>query len=301
MFNLEISRDLSHKQLTKVDLYDNDFCTKLITQLSLHNYVVISNHGLSTHLLDEIYASWADFFSSPIKNNWIRTDEFDEGYVPLGLEKQKKNDVSDYKEFYQFHYQSRSVPSICHGVTGQLMEELVHLTEKLMFSIQAAFPGTISSQMSKPLTEMVSGSLQHMMRIVHYPPVPKEMGVERASAHGDICLFTILPAASIQGLEFASQNGDWFPMDMDKTDIILFNSDMIELCTNGFLSSAMHRVTSKMEDHLLISRYSLAFFIHPHRDVILHGNYTAFDCLKERLTEIGYDGTKLINTDKKVK
>lgn len=296
---LEISNDLSHKRPTKVDLYENNFCAKLFTQLSLHSYVVISNHDLSTHLLNEIYATWANFFSSPIKNNWLRTDEYDEGYVSFGIEKQKKNDVPDYKEFYQFHYQSQFIPSICNGATCQLMEELVKLTEKLMFSIQAALPNEISSQMSMPLPEMISGNFQHMLRIIHYPAVPKGIKVARAAEHGDICLFTMLPASSAQGLEFISQNGEWFPMDIDKTDIILFNSDMIELCTNGFLSSATHRVSSNTVAHPLTSRYTLAFFIHPNRNVILRGNRTAYCCLKERLNEIGYDGTKLINTDKK--
>ncbi|MBA2651384.1 MAG: hypothetical protein H0U73_03835 [Tatlockia sp.] len=51
MYNLEIRDDLSHKLPAKIYLYENDFCTKLFTQLSLHSYAVISNHGLSTHLL----------------------------------------------------------------------------------------------------------------------------------------------------------------------------------------------------------------------------------------------------------
>ena len=136
-----------------------------------------------------------------------------------------------------------------------------------------------------------------MLRVVHYPPLDDKKDAVRSAPHGDICLFTILVMPTAKGLELLDQNGSWYTPDLNELNVVIFNSDMIEVATNGHLKSAEHQVTKKSHTSIQKSRYSIPFFIHPSRQAVLKQNFTAGDYLRERLFDTGFDGNKLIIND----
>ncbi len=279
-----------------IDLKQEGADEKIIQQLLKNRFCVLTNHEIPIHLLDDVYAEWSKFFENKNKFEYIRSDEYDEGYVPIGVEYARDSGGEpDHKEFFQTH--DRNVlplpTSIDLESTNILINALVNLSTRLIKSIDKELPFTVKENMSESLTSMTTGHYKHAIRIIHYPQIEHTAKKTRAGAHGDVCLLTIIPAPSHRGLEFVNDDGSSHEPFCAKSDIIVFNSDMIELCTNGYLKSAQHLVSMYESNNTLDDRYSMPFFVHPRRDVILNAEYNAFDFLKERLSEIGYIGEKL--------
>ena len=55
---------------------------------------------------------------------------------------------------------------------------------------------------------MMEGSTRTLLRVLRYPPLPDHVpdGAERAAAHEDINLLTVLPASDQPGLELLGAN-----------------------------------------------------------------------------------------------
>jgi isopenicillin N synthase-like dioxygenase len=123
---------------------------------------------------------------------------------------------------------------------------------------------------------------------------------ERAGAHEDINLITLLIGGHQSGLELLSKDGLWKKINLDDDVIICNIGDMLQRLTNNYLESTTHRVTA-LPDESMTSRYSIPFFVHPNPDWYIEtlescctednpNNYKegilAEDYLRERLQEI---------------
>ena len=127
------------------------------------------------------------------------------------------------------------------------------------------------------------------MGIINYPPLPENLpeGVERSAAHEDINLITLLPAATMPGLEVQDTKGNWHEVSCDPGSVVVNIADMLELCTQGYYKSTSHRVVNPRGEARKTSRYSMPLFLHPHEDVCLSKTKTAVEYLTERLKAIG--------------
>ena len=125
------------------------------------------------------------------------------------------------------------------------------------------------------------------------PPIKSEpKGAERAAAHGDINLITLLVGAEESGLEVQNPNDEWIPIAAKSKSIVCNIGDMMQLVTRSKLKSTSHRVVDHNSSSSA-SRYSMPFFLHPSPEIELCSivddsteSISAHDFLEERLKAI---------------
>ena len=115
-----------------------------------------------------------------------------------------------------------------------------------------------------------------VMRTIHYPPVQNNEIGERAGAHEDINLITLLIGGHKSGLEILSKEGEWQDATVEEDVIICNIGDMLQRLTNNYLRSTTHRVSaSSLQSES--SRYSIPFFVHPNPDWLITTLPSCFD------------------------
>ena len=141
-----------------------------------------------------------------------------------------------------------------------------------------------------------------ILRPIHYPPIQdKPKGAERAAAHGDINLITLLMGAHGKGLQVQNHKGDWIDAVAAPDELMINVGDMLSRLTNNKLKSTIHKVINPPEELWGTSRYSIPFFMHPKAEMNLncleecidnenpkqYEDITAGEFLTERLIELG--------------
>jgi isopenicillin N synthase-like dioxygenase len=103
-----------------------------------------------------------------------------------------------------------------------------------------------------------------ILRAIHYPPITKApQEAERAAAHGDINLITLLMGAQGNGLQVLNRQEQWIDAIAEPDELIVNIGDMLSRLTNNKLPSTIHRVINPPEKDWEKARYSLPFFMHP--------------------------------------
>lgn len=215
-------------------------------EISLYNALystgcaVIENHDISLDLLEDITKKWMPFFLSKKKYNYLRTDETDQGFIPINYETASKDEIADFKELYQTHLTGKFPIEIDTTSTMQVFKEMVQLHETVCNLLDKSLPENIRKNMLAPLKDIIKGSNNHLLRVIHYPPIGNNIKIPRAAAHTDMCLFTMVFSALFNGLEFQNKDGEWYEPCVSPTSIIIFNSEMIDICTQGHLKAVTH-------------------------------------------------------------
>ncbi|MEM6987996.1 MAG: 2OG-Fe(II) oxygenase family protein, partial [Pseudomonadota bacterium] len=163
------------------------------------------------------------------------------------------------------------------------------LAKTLLGWVEANSPEDIVKGFSEPLSHMMEGSEQSLLRILHYPPLTgdEEPSAIRAAAHEDINLLTILPASNEPGLQVLAKDGEWIDVPCEFGNLIVNIGDMLQEATGRYYPSTTHRVINPEGARKDKSRISLPLFLHPRPDVRLSERYTADEYLKQRLRELG--------------
>jgi isopenicillin N synthase-like dioxygenase len=268
-----------------------------ITQ-ALHEigFAILRNHPVSAELIEAVYQEWVDFFGSEQKHDYHFKAEVQSGYFPFQTESAKGYSQPDLKEFFHL-YKPENLPKNMSERSWLLFESLVSLASELLSWIEVELPEPVRAGFSVPLSSMIEQSQQHLLRILHYPPLPQDHalgafgGAVRAAPHEDINLITLLPAAlelgSETGLEILNRQGNWQPVPSLSGDIVINVGDMLQLASGKYLRSTTHRVINPQGANSDRSRYSLPMFLHARSDVFVAENKTAGAYLRERLQEIG--------------
>ena len=141
-----------------------------------------------------------------------------------------------------------------------------------------------------------------ILRPIHYPPITEEpKAAERAAAHGDINLITLLMGAQGRGLQVQNHDGEWIDAIAEPDELMINVGDMLSRHTNNKLKSTIHRVINPPKDQWGNSRYSIPFFMHPISEMKLDvlescidadnpkqfEDISAGEFLNERLIELG--------------
>jgi isopenicillin N synthase-like dioxygenase len=267
--------------------YKNSQASHLIAQ-ALHEigFVVLSDHPINPQLITEVYSEWAQFFNSTAKTAYTFDPKIQAGYFPFQTETAKGYSQPDLKEFFHL-YRSHNLPNNMSDRTWELFHHLIDLGSELLTQIEATAPDHIKDNLTMPLPEMIKNSPEHLLRILHYPPLSDIYpdGAIRAAAHEDINLITLLPAATATGLEVLDNFGTWHEVPSNLGDIVINVGDMLQLATNGYYRSTTHRVVNGDSAHQ--SRYSMPMFLHACPEVVLADTTTAKAYLQERLRELG--------------
>jgi isopenicillin N synthase-like dioxygenase len=272
----------------RVDFQSVDAPKQFVRSLRETGFAVITNHSLSENFIQSLYQQWEAFFHSPEKFDYVFDPKKDnqDGYFPDG-EIAKGHTIADLKEFFHIYPGSR-MPSYLEVLTYQLRTALFDMAKTLLSWVQAELPIDIAKQLDRPLLEMISDE-RTLLRVLYYPALDgkEEKGAIRAAAHGDINLLTLIPAASADGLQVQDIQGQWHDVPCDFGNISVNVGDMLEMATQHYLKSTIHRVINPVESARRVPRMSMPLFMHPKADVALKPGFTAFDYLEERLKELG--------------
>ena len=256
---------------------------------SLHQtgFAILEDHPISSEQVQSVYNNWGIFFASESKNEYLRDMDKQDGYFPFRSENAKGIDIKDLKEFYHVFPWGR-VPPELEAETRKLYNDLVSLGLTLLKWLNDNMPPDILKKLSEPLDRMMLGSEQSLLRILHYPPIEKDVepGAIRAAAHEDSNLITLLVAGSEPGLQAQDKEGNWHDISCDPGMITINNGDMLAMASENYFPSTPHRVINPSGKNNN-SRYSIPMFLHPRPEVMLNDVLTADGYLLNRLKEIG--------------
>jgi len=298
------------------ELFSKDF--KAFTQRLGDSYArwgfaVISDHGMPQEKVDAAIEQMKLFFALPeeTKRKYKLPVAGQRGYTPFGIETAKGATHHDLKEFWHV---GRDLPP-GHKFRDHMPDnvwpdaELPEFREKVQWLYGAL------DAMGLKVLEAISCYLDlprqffddkvelgnSILRLLHYPPVPKDGPHIRAGAHEDINVITLLLGAEEAGLEVKDHDGRWIAINPPPGSLVCNIGDMLQRLCNHRLPSTTHRVVNPAPERRGFPRYSTPFFLHFNSDYLIktlpgcidatHPDrypdpITADEYLQERLREI---------------
>jgi isopenicillin N synthase-like dioxygenase len=276
-------------------------------------FAVLSDHGLPQDRIDAALEQMKLFFALPedVKLKYKLPVMGQRGYTPFGIETAKGAQHFDLKEFWHV---GRELPP-GHPFRDHMPDnvwpdaELPEFREKVQWLYDAL------DAMGLKVLEAIASYIDldrhffeptvdfgnSILRLLHYPPVPKDGPHIRAGAHEDINVITLLLGAEEAGLEVKDRDGQWVAINPPPGALVCNIGDMLQRLTNNRLPSTTHRVVNPAPERRGFPRYSTPFFLHFNSDYLIetlpscvdaaHPDanptpITADDYLQERLAEI---------------
>ena len=244
--------------------------------LEQHGFFTITDHGLEDRLLEQSYEASKNFFNLPlnIKNQYAQPQYAGaRGYTHFGKETALGESVADLKEFWHFGQDLDAQPKL-----KGIYPNNIHVKELQNFN-------KVGNEVYKKLEKTAEVLLQaialyleldafyfdsyiregnSILRAIHYPPITKAPNeAERAAAHGDINLITLLMGSQGGGLQVLNRNQEWIDAIAGPDELMINIGDMLSRLTNNHLPSTIHRVVNPPPEEWGNARYSLPFFMHP--------------------------------------
>ena len=277
-------------------------------------FAIISDHTIPQSIIDAADARSKEYFalSDDTKRKYADPEDgFQRGHSPMGTENAKGKKEADLKEFWHtgrelpagspYRDTMKDTPSVSEiegfdESTRGLYEALDEFGTELLRAV-AIYLGLEEDWFDSRVN--VGNSI---LRLLHYPPqkTPPPEGTERAGAHEDINLITLLLGAEEAGLQAKHRSGKWLNVNAPEGAIVVNVGDMLQRMTAGILPSTTHRVLNPAPERSRFPRYSKPFFLHLNNDAVIsplqscldmggtaEPDITAGDYLTERLIEIG--------------
>ncbi len=271
-----------------VDFRDPDAPSRFVESLRRTGFGVIKNHPIPQDLVHGLYREWLGFFESPAKEAYAYTQDRRDGfYGPKVSETAKGYGTRDLKEYFHVFPWGR-YPAEVSDAARRYYDIAGGLASTLLGWVQAYTPAEVQARFSMPLPAMIENSDYTLLRILRYPPMTgtEDEGAQRAAAHEDINLLTVLPAASDAGLQVKDGQGRWHDVPGHFGTLIVNAGDMLKEASGGYYPSTSHRVLNPVGEARLRSRLSAPLFLHPRAEVVLSTRHTAGSYLDERLREL---------------
>ena len=277
-------------------------------------FVALKGHFLEDTLVNNLYSEIKNFFELPIETKEkyeIPGIGGQRGYVSFGKESAKGKKEGDLKEFWHFgQYVEDDAERAKEYPENVLVNELTNFNEvgketyKMLEKTAKYVLRSLALHLSLEETyfDQYIKNGNSILRPIHYPPIATEpKGAERAAAHGDINLITLLMGAQGKGLQVQNHNGDWIDAMAAPDELMINVGDMLARHSNNKLKSTIHRVTNPPKEMWGTSRYSIPFFMHPISEMKLDvlencidsknpkqfEDITAGEFLEQRLLELG--------------
>lgn len=277
-------------------------------------FVALKGHFLEQTLIDSLYAEIKNFFDMPIDKK--RKYEIpgiggQRGYTSFGKESAKGKKEGDLKEFWHFGQYVQDNPKLAAEYPENVVvEELPNFNEvgKKTYKMLEKTAKYVLRALALHLNldefyfdEFIKNG-NSILRPIHYPPITSEpKNAERAAAHGDINLITLLMGAQGKGLQVQNHKGEWIDAIAKADELMINVGDMLSRHSNNKLKSTIHRVTNPPKELWGTSRYSIPFFMHPISEMKLDvlencidqnnpkqfEDITAGAFLEQRLLELG--------------
>lgn len=290
------------------------FVTKIGEAYETIGFVALKGHFLDDALVDTLYSEIKKFFDlpTPQKQKYeIPGIGGQRGYVSFGKESAKGKKEGDLKEYWHFGQFVQDNPELEAEYPKNIeVEELEHfnsvgkeayrMLEKTAKYVLRAL--AIHLQLDEYYFDAYIHNGNSILRPIHYPPITEEpKNAERAAAHGDINLITLLMGAQGRGLQVQNHDGQWIDAIANPDEIMINVGDMLSRHTNNKLKSTIHRVVNPPREMWGTSRYSIPFFMHPISSMKLNvldncidaenpkqfEDITAGEYLDQRIRELG--------------
>ena len=277
-------------------------------------FVALKGHFLDDQLVEDLYAEIKKFFDLPtaIKKTYeIPGINGQRGYVSFGKESAKGKKEGDLKEFWHFGQyvdaNSKYAREYPENVTVKELKKFNEIGKKTYQMLEKTAMYVLRSlalylNLEETYFDQYIANGNSILRPIHYPPITSEpKGAERAAAHGDINLITLLMGAHGKGLQVQNHKGEWVDAIAAPDELMINVGDMLSRHSNNKLKSTIHRVTNPPKELWGTSRYSIPFFMHPISEMKLDvlkncidednpkqfEDITAGEFLEQRLKELG--------------
>ena len=239
-------------------------------------FVALKGHFLDDALVEKLYTEVKHFFDLPVavKEKYeIPGIGGQRGYVSFGKESAKGRKEGDLKEFWHFGQyvspDSKYANEYPENVTVDELPDFNEVGKKAYQMLEKTAKYVLRSlaihlNLEETYFDEFIKNGNSILRPIHYPPIQTEpKGAERAAAHGDINLITLLMGAQGKGLQVQNHHGDWIDAIAEPDEIMINVGDMLSRHSNNKLKSTIHRVTNPPKELWGTSRYSIPFFMHP--------------------------------------
>ena len=252
-----------------------EFVKKLGNAFSKIGFVALKGHFLNPKIIAELYLQIEAFFKLPLevkKKYEIPNLGGQRGYTSFGKEHAKGRKAGDLKEFWHFgQYLEKNDLNLIYPDNiiiseipkfNEIGKKAYQLLEKTALQVLRGIASYL--ELEEKYFDGYIKNGNSILRPIHYPPIleePKE--AERAAAHGDINLITLLMGAQGRGLQVKNNSGQWIDAIAEEDELMINIGDMLSRHTNNRLKSTIHRVINPVKKHLGKSRYSIPFFMHP--------------------------------------
>ena len=277
-------------------------------------FVALKGHFLKEALVASLYKEVKAFFDLPLstkKQYEIPGIGGQRGYVSFGKESAKGRKEGDLKEFWHFGQFVENNPILENeyhpnvevkelenfNSVGKEAYRMLEKTAKYVLRALALY-----LDLEETYFDAFIHNGNSILRPIHYPPIAKAPEkAERAAAHGDINLITLLMGAQGRGLQVQNHQGQWIDAIAEADELMINVGDMLSRHTNNKLKSTINRVKNPPKESWGQSRYSIPFFMHPISDMKLDvlknctdadnpkkfKDITAGEFLNQRLRELG--------------
>ena len=278
-----------------------------------YGFAVVSDHGLPQPLIEGCLDSFRRFFALPdeVKRRYhVQGGGGARGYTPFGVETAKGATEVDLKEFW--HVGRELPPGHRYGPfmpPNVWVDEIEGFRDHVL-ALFGAFDAMGRDLLAAIATHLgldarwfdePTGEGNSVLRVIHYPPLPPGARGQRAGAHEDINVITLLLGADEAGLQVLDRDGQWLDVNPPPGSLVCNVGDMLQRLTNHVLPSTTHRVVNPPPECAHRPRYSMPFFLHfnpdfeirtlpgcagPARPDRYPESITADEYLQQRLREI---------------
>lgn len=266
------------------DLYAKDFpefTQRLGDSYARWGFAVIADHGMPQARVEAAVEQMKLFFALPeeTKGKYRLPVAGQRGYTPFGVETAKGATHHDLKEFWHV---GRDLPA-GHPFRHHMPDNVWPDAELPEFKAKVGWLYQALDQMGRKVLEAIAcylGLDRHffddkvevgnsILRLLHYPPAPKDGPNIRAGAHEDINVITLLLGAEEAGLEVKDHDGRWIPINPPAGSLVCNIGDMLQRLCNHRLPSTTHRVVNPTPERRGFPRYSTPFFLHFNSDYLI--------------------------------
>ncbi len=279
-----------------------DFPTKLIDAWQKYGFAVVKDSSIPRDIFPSAYGVNRRFFSQPVeyKERLGHPSATNcSGYIPPGEEisVSGRGDGTVQKNVYEMVHRSANAKdniilpdelgkefnSSSNGLVDLLYEKGLELAHDIAVGLHekgfltpdgGGLPNDYFTKLIERGNE--NRSDLNLLRQTHCnAQATDSTNFDGCSqAHTDLNFFTVLPAATKEGLQIWYENEDrpedsgWVQLDAPPGAYVVNLADMAEILTGGYLKSTPHRVVSPIGE----DRYSIVFFVGLQRDVDLQKN-----------------------------
>lgn len=223
------------------------------------------NHGIPAEVIRRLQEVGTEFFGLPQEEKEVYAKAADaksiEGYgTKLQKDKNAKKSWADHlfhriwpPSRINYQFWPRNPPSY-REVNEEYATHVRGVAEKVFksLSIGLGLEGQV-------LKEAVGGEeVEYMMKINYYPPCPRPDLTLGVPAHTDLSTLTILVPNEVPGLQVLKDD-HWIDANYIPNALIIHIGDQIEIASNGYYKSVLHRTTVDKEK----ARMSWPVFLEP--------------------------------------